>query len=199
MPSTPLNDTDPFFGVPERLAELVVRYYDGGLSDDGLSELHAGLETSPAARELFVQWGLQAQTLTEALSPQYREADEPVSFEGLVEMEASAQAELVSLDERSARSAKADPVIQEDAGSLSAHDLAAVGGYALRLALTSKPAKRIYAYVGVAAALALALVLLNPWGGSETPGNAPLATGTPNTPFESPPTIPRDQPVAALA
>jgi ferric-dicitrate binding protein FerR (iron transport regulator) len=170
MPSTPPDNTDPFFGVSERLAELVVRYYDGALSDDESADLRAGLKQSPAARDLFVQWGLQIQTLTEALSPQYREADEPVSFERLVEMEARAEAELVDLDVYAARSAKADLAIEEGAGGLSAHDMVAVGGYVLRKALTSRPA--LFAYA--AAVVLLVGVLMVPWNTEEDAGSPPI-------------------------
>ncbi|MEO0475080.1 MAG: hypothetical protein AAF085_03790, partial [Planctomycetota bacterium] len=86
---------EQFLGVPERLAELVVRYYDGNLSEEEIQELRDGLKQSVAARDWFVRQGLQSQSLIEALVPQYSGEDEPILFAQLVAMEAAAETKTV--------------------------------------------------------------------------------------------------------
>ena len=171
MPGDKPDNLEQFLGVPERLAELVLRYYDGNLSEEETTELRERLKQSAAARDWFVQLGVQSQSLAEVLAPQYSEEDEPISFEQLAAMEDRAHAELVDLQKRVVQSTATAPAAEEDLAGLSAHDMMAVGGYVLRKALKSKAA--VYAYA--AAVVLLAAVLFNPWGGNETPTRTLIA------------------------
>ena len=74
----------------------------------------------------------------------------------LAEQEQAAEPAVIALDASKPTRKQA----HEDAGSISAHDLASVGGYLLRQALTSRSA-----YLAYAAALALlCLIVFGPWG-----------------------------------
>jgi len=175
---------------------LIDAYIDHTIDDEQFEALCDWLREDPANRQAFArklalhseiaEWCVERSGSPLAGDPEATHADAATQPHTWVD-------ELAQLDGPASHAAPSD-----DAGSLSAHELAAVTGYALRLVLTSKSAKRIYAYAGIAAAVLLALVLLGPWGGNETPTNAPLATDQRNTPAESAPPIPRDQTVATL-
>ena len=181
----PDNQGSSIFGLPGRAAELIVRYHDGGLGDVGLgdaevAELRAALERDTRVRDLFVYMGLQAQALNESLSAAYGEPDTPDTpqdvaslrvvpsseqdyqqmLDQLARMEASAEAEVIRVG---GEGHAADRCDVEDAGALPAHEIASVGGYLLRQALTSKPA-----LLGMAAAVALlCVIVLGPWGSDD--------------------------------
>ncbi|MBX2852175.1 MAG: hypothetical protein KTR15_10555 [Phycisphaeraceae bacterium] len=161
MPGQPPDNTQQFFGVPERLANLVVRYYDDNLSDDESAELREGLQQNAAARDLFVQWGLQIQTLAESLAPQYSESDS-IPLERLAEMESEAQAEIITLD-----AVEPDPA--DGSAALSVRDIAKAGRYVFEHALANK--HLLYtAGSGLAAAMILiAAILWLPFGSTEQP------------------------------
>ena len=194
---------DSLFGSPERLAALIVRYHDADLSDAELDELRDALKQNAKARDLFVRWGLQMQVMAEALSPEYREeqadaASTDVSGLGIVPASEQDYSEvLAELCRMEANAPTIDlpeqpdesPKKAVDPNALSARELVSIGGFALRLALTSKPAKQLYAYAGVAAVLLLAFVLFNPWAGSVDPDAQPFADDTPSEPGSNGPVI----------
>jgi len=191
------DNHDSLFGSPERLAELIVRYHDDDLSPAELDELRDALKHSAKARDLFVQWGLQIQTLNESLKPEYRddaanpstdvpglgvvpasEQNYPQLLAELAQLEAKAQ--VIELPPSDSDKTPKEQGADKDPGSLSAHDLVAVSGYVLRQVLTSKAA--VYAYT--AAVVLLVGALLVPWGGGEETTPQPLAEDTPNAPAD---------------
>ena len=193
MPGQPPDNMAEFLGVPERTAELIVRYIDANVSDEELAELRDALKQSDAARDLFVQWGLQAQSLAEALVPQYSESDEPISFEQLAEMEANAQAELVDLDPRKRGRDAAAIKPAHRSPSLAMKDLRSASSYLLRHALTSRPVLGS----AIAALLLLALILFNPFG-NNTPAPQDIADNSSTKPAASAQPTPRGSAVATL-
>jgi len=110
----------------------------------------------------------------------------------LVQMEATAQAEVVDLAAQQKREQQQHDT-EQDPGSLSGHDFAAAASYLLRHALLSRPAILAYA----AAVILLAAIVLNPWSGNDST-DAPLADHTPNKPAASTESTPRGSAVATL-
>jgi hypothetical protein len=153
--------------------QILDQYLDGDLSPEQLADFEAELCRDPAFADEFAS----AMLIDSCLNEKYQ-------WQELVTA--------LHLDDTTADET-------DDAGQLSAHDLVAVGGYALRLALTSKPAKRIYAYAGVAAAVLLAFVLFNPFGGNDDVADAPIALDDSNDSIEPGPVGPAlSTPVATL-
>ncbi|MEM6257968.1 MAG: FecR family protein [Planctomycetota bacterium] len=179
MPGQPPDNLDPFAGVPERVAELVVRYYDAWLAEAEQAELRAALKTSASARDLFARWGLQVQALGEALAPQYSETDDPVSFEQLARMEAQAQAELV---ERPGKAKPIKPARSGKADNPSAKEVADALWYLGRRPVVWGP---------IAAVLAVALALLVVFTGGD---EEPERTAGQNKPISEPGRVGTDKP-----
>ena len=170
MPEQNPDNLEQFPGVPERLAELIVRYYDADLSEQEAAELRTGLMQSVAARDWFVRLGLQSQSLAEGLAPDYIETDGTVSIEQLAEMEDRAEAELVDLQ------ARVDQLSDDPAG-LSAHDMVAAGSYLLRHGLTRKAITVLSTAAVVLLGVVLATIFLT--GG---PDDAQQIADTPEQP-----------------
>lgn len=178
---------------------LIDAYLDGTLSEDELAQLDQDLASSAEYADAFAATMMISELLGqrvehESITKAMR-LDDGSFFLGEADLQVlqddydHAEAQTVTLlGELPAQHTK-------DPGSLSAHDLAAVGGYVLRKALTSKPAKRIYAYTAAAAIVLLAAVLLNPWSGSNEPS---FVDDTNEKPAESAQPILRDQAVATL-
>ena len=186
--------------------EFLEAYLLGRLTEEQVQTLDAHLRRDAATRRQFVRateimsmvrdefQGRAEQGTVQSHEPLLADFDQLLA--DLSRMEAAASV-------IPAPACPADDAIEQedanDAGSRSAHDLAAVGGYALRLALSSRPAKRIYAYAGVAAAVLLAFVLFNPFGGNEDATDAPFATDHPNDSIKPGPVGPAlNSPVATL-
>ena len=179
--------------------DFLEAYLLGGLTEEQVHVLDARLREDPQACQQFVRaikimslvreefQGQQEQGAVQAGEPMLQDFDR--LFAELLQAEHEAQPVALATEEtNSAKNVKVD-----DLGSLSAHDLAAVGGYVLRKALTSKAA--VYAYA--AAIVLLAVVLINPWS-NETPTDTPFATDNPNMPDASTELTPRGSNVATL-
>jgi len=115
-----------------------------------LSQLNQMIETE-------ITFQAQAQQTGSTLECEPAEAAEV--FAELLRMEQSAKSQAIVLDDRKPEQAEAI----DGPGALSVHDFAAAGSYLLRHSLRTKAA----AMIGIAAVLALSLVLLGPWGGGE--------------------------------
>jgi|GEM_PF-1528822 len=169
------------------LLQLCGKVRDDTLTPEDAMRLDALLQTSDEIKALYVQYMSLVSLLESRGAGQHStnksdmpvDAIDPEIFAELLRMERRAEVTLTNADKLGNDDAQANKD-DEDPNALSAHDLAAVGGYALRLALSSGPAKRIYAYAGVAAAVLLAFVLFNPFGGNEDATDAPFATDHPN-------------------
>ena len=174
---------DPKFSA--ELHKLCGKLREGEITDAEAKRLNDLLLESKAARRFYRAFMALTSALETRVAPQDvvdpahdSDTNIDVLFERLQEAEDNAEPDfsLLHTPVLQPSSPKADP------GSLSSHDLAAVTGYALRLALTSKPAKRIYAYAGVAAVVLLAVTLINPWGGGEEHTPDPVADDTSEQP-----------------
>jgi len=130
-------------------------YFTGEYTAEQLHALQAWINADPASARAFMDQlhfrELVGQTIRE------RSNDTQVILSELAQLESSAQPDVTTLN---ARLQTPETRQEQDPGSLSAHDMVAVGGYLLRKAALSRPA--IFAY---AAAIALlAAVLIIPWG-----------------------------------
>ncbi|MFK7790437.1 MAG: FecR domain-containing protein [Phycisphaeraceae bacterium] len=166
------DNMEQFLGVPERVAELIARYYDADLSEHETVELRKAMQGSAAAREWFVRLGLQSQCLAEALAPQYSDADGSIPFAQLAEMEDRVEAELVDLDHVASQRAAASATLTQDKDKLTAGDLITAGSYLFRRTLIS----RFAVGSAVAAVLLLGVWLFGPWGAEQVdPPGQPVA------------------------
>lgn len=191
MPGQNPDHLEQLLGVPERLAELIARYYDADLPEQEADELRTGLTQSAAARDWFVRLGLQSQSLAEALAPQYSEADDTVSIEQLAEAEAKAEPDFSLLQNPAfeASSAKADQP------KIAAHELWSLASY-----YTAKGLRTKAGVIGsVAAVLLLGLVLFVVIAGTGPDSPEPPETANNNNPLpETDPEPPAPRVVAKL-
>jgi hypothetical protein len=159
---------------------LLQAYLNGELDGQGFVDFNAWLREDPAHLREFAVAAFLANELGEALGEQGATAQPVVVDKASAAKQGQTDAEVLNLLRQLEAEAEVETVMLEplpmhkadDAGSLSVHDLAVVGGYLLRKTFTNK--KVITTGIGVAAAavLLLALILINPFA-SDTPD--PLA------------------------
>lgn len=136
---------------PKDIEDMLALYFDNQATPEVCQAIQAWLEADPANAQTFAEYGYIERMIFCA----QRKEDASAVFGMLAEMEANAEAEIVTIVDEL-------PEPPHEPALLSGHDFVLAGGYVLRKALANKRTIVTGITLAVAAVLLLSLVLINP-------------------------------------